>query len=79
MSKVIGFLEYAVEQMIDESSSQFEDTARICIRQVSCFLLVNPLCLLINLVNLSIPPFKAINTFDESLTVVVMSKLQYPI
>jgi len=77
--KILETLDYAVEQLMDTSSFRFADTMRICIHQVSCFLLVNPLCLLINPVNLSIPPSKLIATFDKPLTMVEMSKLQYPI
>lgn len=76
--KIIGFLDYAVEQMMDDSSSQFEDTVPVMYHQISCFLLVDPLCLLINLVNLSIPPFKRINTFDKPPTVVEIIKTPIP-
>jgi len=79
MLKIVGFRDYAVEQTMDDSSSQFGDIVRICIHQISCFLLVDPLCLLINPVNLSIPPSKLIVTFDKPLTMVETSKLQYPI
>jgi hypothetical protein len=50
----------------------------ICIHQTPCFLLVDPLYPLINLVNLSITPFEAINTFDEPLTIVDMINTPTP-
>jgi hypothetical protein len=50
----------------------------ICIHQIPCFLLVDPLYPLINLVNLSITPFEAINTIDKPLTVVDMINTPTP-
>ena len=41
--------------------------------RISCFILVHPLCPLINLANLSITPFQTTNTFDEPLTIVDMT------